>query len=80
MQMWICFHIQEDEIACYSDLNCISDYPYKNEDSNQSYSSLDECNYFFNNICYENCPNSKISLSIKSKEIKNYYLNILSLN
>ena len=29
---------------------------------------------------YENCPRGKISLSIKSTEIKNYYLNILSLN
>ena len=61
-------------------MNCNSNYPYQNKDTNECYSSLSKCNYFFNNDCYENsCPTGKISLSSKSDTIKNYYKNILSL-
>ena len=75
------FHIQDGEFLCYSDFFCISDYPYKNQDTNQCYSTLEECNYFFNNNCYEyQCPSGKINLSTKSEIIKNYYMSKLSLN
>ena len=69
--IWKCeyaFLFQEDEITCYSDLNCISDYPYKNEDSNQCYSSLDECNYFFNNICMKTVQEVKYLYQLKAQK------------
>ena len=41
------FHIENEEAVCYSDSNCISDYPYKNIDTNQCFSSLEKCDFFF---------------------------------
>jgi len=74
------FHINNEETTCYSDLNCMPDYPYKNLDTNQCYSSLNDCDYFFNNDCFNNCPNGKILLSTKNEEIQNYFLMELSLD
>ena len=74
------FHINNGETVCYSDSNCISDYPYKNLDSNQCYSSLNECIYFFNNDCYNICPSGKVALNTKTEEIKEYFQNELALD
>ena len=80
------YFIENEEIKCLEDNNCISDYPYQNPDIKECYSSLDNCfskenNYFFNKECYKNeCPNDKISLSTQTEEIKNYFKNIFSLN
>ena len=74
------FHINNEETVCYSDSNCISDYPYKNLDNNQCHSSLSDCIYFFNNNCYNICPNGKVALNTKSEEIKEYIINELSLD
>ena len=74
------FHIENDETTCYDDLNCNINYPYQNKDTNECYSSLSKCNYFFNKDCYENnCPTGKLSLLSQSGTIKNYYKNNLSL-
>ena len=73
------FHIENEETICYPDLNCISDYPYKNNDTNECFSSLDKCNFFFNQYCYNKCPEGKISLSSKSEEIQEYFKNNLLL-
>ena len=74
------FHIQNEETICHSDYNCISNYPYKNIDTNQCYSSITECNLFFNKECFETeCPVGKINLTWKSDTIKNYYKNNLSI-
>ena len=74
------FHIVNDVTTCYSDLICISDYPYQNKDTNQCFSSLNECDFFFNNDCYNQCPDDKNSLSTKSEEIKYYYKENLLLD
>ena len=74
------FHIENDETTCYSDLICISDYPYQNKDTNQCFSSLNECDFFFNNDCYNQCPDDKNALYTKSEEIKNYFKENLSID
>ena len=75
------FHIENDITTCYDDLNCINDiYPYQNKNTNECYSSLSQCNYFFNKDCYESsCPAGKISLFTQNDTIKNYYKNNLLL-
>ena len=74
------FHIENEEIICDISQNCISDYPYKNLDTNQCYSSLNNCNYFFNNDCYNECPNGKVVLSSKTDIIINYFITELLLD
>ena len=80
------FYNDNQNIRCYSDNNCLSDYPYKNPDTNECYLSLDDCfskgnNYFFNKECFKDqCPNGEIALETKSEEIKNYFKNNLLLD
>ena len=80
------FHIENEEIICHSDNNCLSNYPYLNYETKECYATLNDCfingnNYFFNKICYkEQCPDGKSSLSTKSEDIQNYFKNKLSLN
>ena len=74
------FHVLNDETTCYDDLNCNINFPYQNKDTNECYSSLSKCNFFFNKDCYEsNCPEGTIPLSSQSDTIKNYYKNNLFL-
>ena len=79
------FYMNNEEIICFSDLNCISDYPYQNPDTYECYSSLSDCfskgnNFFFNNYCYKTqCPDDKIILSSRSEIIKEYCKNNLHL-
>ena len=80
------FFVENEETTCFSNSTCPSQYTYKNPDSNECFSSLDDCitkgnKYFFNNYCYKNeCPEGKIALSSKSEEIQEYFAKILSLN
>ena len=75
------FHIENGKTICYDNLDCNINYPYQNKDTNECYSSLSKCNFFFNKNCYENsCPTGKISLSSLSDTIKNYYKNNLLLD
>ena len=42
--------------------------------------SLNNCNYFFNNDCYNECPNGKVVLSSKTDIIINYFITELLLD
>ena len=66
---------------CLPDENCPNDYPYLNQDTKECFSSLENCNYFFIDICYQsNCPSGKVLLSAQSEEVKNYIKEKLSLS
>ena len=68
-------------VICLTNENCPSGYPYFNQDTKECFSSLENCNYFFDDNCYENnCPNNKVLLSLQSEEVKNYMKEKLSLN
>ena len=64
---------------CYLENKCSEDYPYLNLDTLECIDSLENCNYFFENTCYENCPSGKIDLASQSNEVKNYIKEKLSL-
>ena len=74
------------ETTCYANDNCPSDLKYQNPNTNECYSSLNDCinkgnNYFFNKFCYtEDCPENKEKLNSKNEEIQNYFISKLSLN
>ena len=70
----------DGNIVCLSEENCVEDYPYLNQDTKECFNSLEKCNYFFGNICYNSCPSGKISLASQSETIKNYIKEKLSLN
>ena len=80
------FFVENGETTCFSSNNCPTDYTYQNPDSNECFSSLDDCftkenNYFFNQYCYKTqCPEDKIALSSMSEEVQNYFKDVLSLN
>ena len=74
------FHTDNGEKICYSDFNCISDYPYKNINTNQCFSSLNDCLYIFNYDCFDICPDGKVSLNEKTADIKEYYVNELGID
>ena len=74
------FHRENGEIKCDNSNNCSYSYPYKNLDTNQCYSSLNECHFYFNNFCYDECPDDKIPLVSQKQAIRNYFVDKLSLN
>ena len=69
-----------DSITCLSEDDCPSEYPYKNNETNECFKSLENCNYFFGDECYNNCTSGKVALSGQTEEIKNYIKEKLSLN
>ena len=70
----------EGNIVCLPDDNCSDEYPYLNQDSKECSSSLENCNYFAGDICYNNCPNDKVLLSTLDENIINYIKEKLSLD
>lgn len=67
-------------INCLSGENCPGEYPYLNQDTKECFNSLDNCDYFFGDICYNNCPSDKMQLSSQNENIKNYFKEKLSLS
>ena len=65
---------------CLPDNNCPIEFPYLNTDSKECFDTLEKCPYFFNDICYNNCPNDKLTLESQIQNIKDYYKSKLSLN
>jgi hypothetical protein len=53
--------INNKNIICLPDDNCINEYPYQYKDSKKCYNSLENCDYFFENECYSNCPNGTVA-------------------
>ena len=51
---------ENENIICLSDLNCPSEYPHQNKDTNECYESLSDCDYFFGDDCYSNVPSGKV--------------------
>ena len=74
------FHLENSEIKCDDSEDCIYPYSYKNLNTNQCYSSLEECPFYFNDYCYNECPNDRISLYTQNETIRNYFVENLSLN
>lgn len=79
------FSTNDNIIICYDDNKCIANYSYQNPDTKECFSSLDKClennKFFFNNDCYAGeCPSNRITLYNQSKEVKNYFSNILLLD
>ena len=80
------YYNESDELKCFSDNNCLTEYSYQNPETKECFSSLEDCfikqnNYFFNKECYKNrCPDYKIALNTQSSEIKNYFKVKLSLD
>ena len=75
------FYKDNDEnIVCLSDDNCPNEYPIQNKDTKECYESLEKCDYFFGDDCYDDCPSGKVKLSLQSEEIQNYIVEALSLN
>ena len=69
-----------ENIVCLSDLNCPSDYPHQNKDTNECLESLTDCDYFFGDDCYSSIPSGKVLLSDQSEAVQNYIKEKLSLD
>ena len=75
-----------NEIICYYDNNCLTEHPYKNPETKECYSSLNECfekenNYFFNKECYKDgCIYNRIALKNQDIVIQNFIKNKLELD
>ena len=67
-------------IICISKENCIEEYPYLNRDTKECLESLEKCDYFLRDVCYNDCPNDKILLANQNSNIKNYIKEKLFLN
>ena len=72
--------ISGNTICLSEEQNCPSDYSYLNHDTKECFDSLDKCDHFFGDICYNNCPSDKILLSSQETNIKNYIKEKLSLD
>ena len=68
------------DIFCLPDANCNSEYPHLNQDTKECFDSLENCNNFFGDICYSNCPAGKVSLTSQGENIQNYIKEKLNLN
>ena len=69
-----------EDIVCLPDENCISEYSYLNRDTKECLNSLENCDYFFDDNCYSNCPSGKVPLLSQSETIQNYIKEKLNLN
>ena len=69
-----------ENIVCLSEDDCPNEYPIQNKDTKECYESLEKCDYFFGDDCYDNCPSGKVKLSLQNEEIQNYIIDALSLN
>ena len=71
---------ESEKIICLYDDNCTSEYPYKNNGTKECFSSLDDCDFFFEDDCYSSCPDGKVDLFSQTEDVKNYIKTKLSLN
>ena len=80
------FYVENGEITCFEDNNCLSNYSYQNPDTKECFLSLDDCfskgnNFFFNKECYKNgCPNDRISLNDINEDQKEFIKNKILLD
>jgi len=85
------YYNKTGELICYDTFdNCEEQgYSYLNPDTNECFSSLEDCfdkgnNYFFNKYCYkENCPSSEDIIplsSIANSSIKNDFIESFQIN
>ena len=75
-----CFYKDSNgNTVCLSNNNCPNDYPHLNQDTKECFSSLENCNFFSGDICYNNCPSGKVQLISQDTDIKNYIKEKLSL-
>ena len=82
------YNYTNNTLNCFENLvTCESkNFTYSSPEIYECYNSLDDCFqkgnlFYFNNFCYKvQCPVGKIALSDINEQIKNYFINVLSLN